>query len=78
MYMNYCYNENVMHKNFTRFWIELLRSLIQATYAGLFIVPWVSHQLTMGFIVTCVACAIGFIYWAKKLCFQLDQLEEKG
>ena len=75
MYRRRWYNESKLMNPYSKFWIDLLKGLIQASYAGLFIAPLVQHEFSLKLFVGLVAVIFAMLYWVKKLCEQ-NQVSE--
>lgn len=63
-------------KTFQRFWLDTLKMLIQAAFAGLIISPMVTQKLSfmlkLGLATLFVILILCFVSWAKLLSVEID------
>ena len=67
-------------KNYTKVWIDLYKTLLQALIVLCFVTPILNHALTFKLGLAVVISFIGIMAVLQKLCNRLDKIEsaEKG
>ena len=62
---------------FKRFWLDTIKSALQAAFAGLVIAPIAGRELSKSLIVLFVIIIVGFVLWAKTLSYEIEKIEKK-